>query len=555
MHLLFLYSVLFFVNAFPLLGDTFQNTNGDILPVQNQAESESCMLVNSGSKYGLREGESIRALARQLRVDLIWRPGALPLYQVQRASTKFGPWEVLHNPTAEFHMYSDYVGEADCRYFYRVRNIRLSREGNIIDSTNWSDVVSANTLPFERNDFLGEVQEACVRFYFEEAHPVSGLSQEGAPGWGNTSAIGSSGMGMANIIVGVHRGFVSYEQGVALALKMLRFLDQKATRQAGAFAHWMDGETGEPRKFGVNGTAADIVETSFVIQGAILLREYFDGSSPDEREIGLIATRLAAQVQWSQFMSYRSTGPVMIWHWSAENGLSDLTIRGFHEAMMPYILGIGSDTYSIPADSFYTGWYHPDYGLGNVRENFGIKHTLGRGIGWPLFFSHYSHIGFDPRMISYKGRTYFEHFVAATMVHRAYAVSKADDFKGYEKVWGLTASMSPFGYKAHQPGRADTGTIASTASLSSMPYLPEEVLDCMETMYLNYGEELWGCFGFYNAFNPSEDWVANKYIGIELGPIAPMIENYRTGLLWKLFMRAPEVKRALSRINALAMKQ
>jgi len=203
---------------------------------------------------------------------------------------------------------------------------------------------------------------------------------------------------------------------------MLRFLDQKTERQAGAFAHWMDGGTGAARKFGSNGTAADLVETSFLIQGAILLREYFKGDSSEEREIGLIATRLAAEVQWSKFMLSQSTGPVMMWHWSAENSHSELPIRGFHEAMMPYIFGIGSDTYPISAESFYTGWYHPSHGLGRRREHFGIEHTLGKGIGWPLFFAHYSHIGFDPRAISYEGQTYFEHFEAATKVHEALLV-------------------------------------------------------------------------------------------------------------------------------------
>jgi hypothetical protein len=521
-----------------------------VFSAKNQADFDNWKASAQDLRYGLRDGESIRALPRQLRVDLIWSPGKLPHYEVARAAQANGPWEVLPNPTPEFHLYSDYIGEAGQQYFYRVRNVRLSKAGQVVDSGDWSDVVSAVSLPFERNGFVSEVQEAAVRFYFEEAHPVSGLSQEGAPGWGDTSAVGSTGMGMANIIVGVHRGFVTREQGVALALKMLRFLDQKTETQAGAFAHWMDGTTGAARKFGSNGTAADLVETSFLIQGAILLREYFNGSSAEEREIGAIATRLAAEVQWPQFMVDQPTGPVMMWHWDSVVGPGELPIRGFHEGMMPYILGIGSQTYPIPAKSFYTGWYHPQHQLGTTRTDFGIEHGLGRGIGWPLFFAHYSHIGFDPRVIRYKGKTYFEHFVDATKVHEAYARSRASEFKGYDTVWGLAASTSPDGYKAHRPGKDDSGTIATTAALSSMPYLPDAVLNCMESMYLDYGSRIWGCYGFYNAFNPTRDWVGEKYIGIELGPIAPMIENHRSGLLWRLFMQAPEVQRALERLRA-----
>jgi hypothetical protein len=500
--------------------------------------------------YKLRAGESIRALPRQLRVDLIWEPGDLPDYEVARAKQAGGPWETLPNPTPGFHLYSDYLGAAGLRYFYRVRNVRLDRSGKIIDSNDWSEVVHAETRAFDLNEFVTEVQEAAVRFYFEAGHPVSGLSPEGAPGWGDTSAVGSSGMGMANLIVGVHRGFVTREQGIEQALKMLRFLDRNTEKQAGAFAHWMDGATGAPRPFGRNGKAADLVETSFLIQGAILLREYFNGSSKEEREIGEIVTRLADGIEWPKFVATPETAPVIMWHWDAETGQSDLPIRGFHEAMMPYILAIGSATHPIPARSFYTGFYHPTNGLGQRRRHFKIEHSLGYGVGWPLFFAHYSHIGFDPREIRYDGQTYFEHFEAATKIHKAYAHSRAKEFKGYDKVWGLTASLSPFGYKAHRPGPADNGTIATTAALSSMPYLPDEVLECMKAMYLDYGDRIWGCFGFYNAFNPTEDWIGEKYIGIELGPIAPMIENHRSGLFWKLFMQAPEVKRAQARLDA-----
>jgi hypothetical protein len=500
--------------------------------------------------YRLAEGETIRALPRQLRIDLIWERSEFKDYEVQRSRTAEGEWETLRNPTSIFHLYSDYIGQPGERFFYRVRGVKLHRNGSIAAHSDWSQVVEGTTLPFEVNSFVEEVQEAGVRFFFERAHPDSGLSPEGDPGWGDICAVGSTGMGMTNIVVGVHRGFVSRAEGRDLALKMLRFLDTKAERHGGAFGHWMDGASGRIRNFGKNYNAVDLVETSFLIQGIILLREYFDADSPEECELRVIATRLSDAVQWDKFMVTQKRGPIMMWHWHPLDGFGDLTIHGFHEAMMPYILGIGSDTHPITPESFYTGWIHPVYGLGRPRTDFGIEHTLGRGIGWPLFFAHYSHIGFDPRQLVYLGKTYFEHFVDATRVHGAYAKSRADEFKGYDTLWGLAASVTPEGYQSNRPGRSDGGTIATTAALSSMPYLPEAVLKCMESMYLDYGKELWGAFGFYNAINPSRDWVAQKYIGIELGPIAPMIENHRSGLLWKLFMQAPEVKRAQQRIAA-----
>lgn len=501
--------------------------------------------------YRLREGESIRALPRQLRVDLIWVPSGLPHYEVQRSESIDGPWITLENRTPEFHVFSDYIGEPDVEYFYRVRNVRLNRQGHVAEVAPWSEVVHARTCAFDLDRLLGEVQEAGVRFFFEQAHPVSGLAPEGAPGWGGVRATGASGMGMANIIVGVHRGFVSRTEGAALAVKMLRFLHDETETHKGAFGHWMDGASGVIRPFGEPGRSVDLVETAFVIQGAILLREYFAADNPTEREIRKIASSLSASVEWNEFIVQRGNRKVMMWHWHPQDGFSDLGIYGFHEAMMPYILGIGSTTSPIPVDSFSTGWMHPVHGLGSERTHFNIQHTLGDGVGWPLFFAHYSHIGFDPKAITYRGLTYQKHFEAATRVHEAYALSRAHEFKGYGQVWGLAASLSPDGYGAWHPGKHDNGTIATTASLSSLPYYPEGVLKCLKHMYLDYGQDIWGPYGFYNAFNPTRDWVATCYIGIELGPIAPMIENYRSGLLWRLFMQAPEVRRVIERLKSV----
>jgi hypothetical protein len=491
--------------------------------------------------------QSVVALERQLRIDLTWERGDYTDYVVQRSESPNGPWTIMENPTPIFRVFSDYIGEPNKRYYYRVRGL-VKKRNKIQTRSRWSKVVEGTTRPFDRESLVEEVQEAGVRFFFDEAHPVSGLSPEGQPGWGDSCAVGSTGMGMANIIVGVHRGFVSRQEGAALALRMLRFLDEKAEKPRGAFGHWMDGTTGVIREFGKNTTAIDTVETSFLMQGVILLREFFTGPAPEETQIRQIANRLVAAVEWDQFMVEKEGRLLMMWHWHPQNGFGDLTVHGFTEAMMPYILGIGSATHPIDPRAFYEGWMHPEKGLGQPRKHFGIEHTLNRGIGWPLFFAHYSHIGFDPRALSYEGKTYFEHFVAAVRIHKRYAESRSKDFRGYGELWGLAASTSPNGYRANRPGRADDGTIATTAALSSMPYLPDAVKECMEVMYLKYGEQLWGAYGFYNAINPNEDWVGRKYIGIELGPIAPMIENYRSGLLWKLFMQAPEVKRAQQRI-------
>lgn len=520
-----------------------------LFALENQNYFDSWISQNKAKSYRLSPGESIRALSRQLRIDLIWRKGEFDVFEIQRASKINGPWVTIPNPTPQFHLYSDYVGEPNVVYFYRVRGLNKKSKSRKSVAGKWLPVVEGRTLPYDKNLFVTELQESCARFFIEEAHALSGLSPEGVPGWSGQSAVGSTGMGMANIIVAVHRGFISRSEGLSLSLRILRFLDTKAEKFGGAFGHWMDGETGRILDFGNEKNAADTVETSFLIQGAILLREYFDAETAEEKALREIVTQLVEGVKWDKFLVKRKNGLTIMWHWHPDRGFGNLPVIGFHEAMMPYILGIGSDTYPIPAISFNEGWMNGNQGMGKLQKHYGIEHSLGSGISWPLFFAHYSHIGLDPKVFEYNGKTYFEHFVDATRIHQKYAKAREDDFKGYDKLWGLAASLSPDGYRANRPGKGDNGTIATTAALSSMPYFPEAVLKCMEVMYLDYGEELWGPYGFYNAINPSRDWVTEKYIGIELGPIAPMIENYRSGLLWELFMDAPEVKRALARIR------
>ena len=251
---------------------------------RDQAYFESWRPEDDYRAYGLRQGEPIRALPRQLRVDLIWERGEFNHFEIQRAPSSQGPWEQLENPTSVFHVFSDWIGSPNQTFHYRVKG-SIRRGERMLKEGDWTEPVSATTLPYDREKLVEEVQEAGIRFFLEEAHPVSGLAPEGQPGWGNVCAVGSTGMGMANIIVAVHRGFVSQEEGSELAARMLRFLATKAPRPRGALGHWMDGATGEIKNFGKQKDAVDLVETAFLIQGAILLREYFNGTSQDEQDI------------------------------------------------------------------------------------------------------------------------------------------------------------------------------------------------------------------------------------------------------------------------------
>ena len=242
----------------------------------------------------------------------------------------------------------------------------------------------------------------------------------------------------------------------------------------------------------------------------------------------------------------------MIWHWSPDHGFSDLPIVGFNEAEICYILGVASPTFPIDPELYWDGWVAKNEAYYSPRTMDGvdgpIELLLNHGYGIPMFVMHYSYMGLDPRQVPLKDGNIFDEFTQLTKANRDYAKLNADKFKGYDQYWGLTASLDPDGYRAHHPIHDDNGTISPTGALSSIAYLPEDVIDLMCELYLNEGETLWGPFGFYDAFNPTRDWIADGYIGIDVGPIGPMIENHRSGKLWETFMKAPEVNQALKSI-------
>jgi len=523
------------------------------------------------------ELHNLRAVSGDSRVDLIWdQPSAYNVagdealfFEIVRRGPGAKEFKRINKLLWTTNVYGDFIGEISGDYTYRVRGIFVSEDGETKSYSAWSPEVVGSPHKSTTEGLLTEIQEASFRYFYDYRHPISGLAREKTPyrraekideltvldikdarGWHNLCTTGASGMGMFNLVVGVERGFISREEGVAWALQMLRFLDTKAERFHGAFSHWLMGSTGKTRPFaGKEDNAADIVETAFLASGFIVLREYFSGSNPEEREIRKLSDSLWRGIEWDWFVAAKDNhGGAMLWHWSPDYGWDkNHPIRGFNEAQIVYILGLASPTYPIKAASYHEGWVYERYG--SKRTEFGIPMSLGHGFGGPLFFTHYSYLGFDPRVISYKNETYFEHFRKVCKVQVKYAQSKADIFKGYDELWGLTASADPGGYMAHAPGSHDNGTITPTAAISSMPYVQSESLDCLKIMYTKYGKNIWRDFGFTDAFNLSEDWVSETLIGIDVGTIAPMIENHRTGLCWKVFMRAPELKTAIAIMN------
>lgn len=503
--------------------------------------AETTTIEATGSITGLR------ALGRMHRIDLIWDgqdTGAE--YEIRRGETLQGPFENIEHVLPRLTIASDVIGREGVERFYQVRRISAEEK-------SWSAPLGATTLPYERSGFLTEVQEAGFRYFYHFSNPVSHLPLEGIKrenSWTpNMSSAASTGMYFFNMAVGIERGFIAREEAAAHVLVLLTFLRDDVEKFHGAFPHWIDGYTGKALPFSEGDTGADLVETAIIAQGLIFAREYFSKEAPVETSIREVADGLWRGIEWDKFIRDSGGANVMMWHWTPEGGFGDLEIVGFNEAEIAYLLAVGSPTHPVDASCYRDGWMGRNEHYFNPREvrgvNGPIKLQLTKDYGIPMFVMHYSYLGLDPRLVPLPEGNLFEEFQALTLANHDYCQLNPKGFKDYGRFWGLTASLNPDGYLAHEPGENDNGTISPTGAVSSIAYQPEKVLRMMEEMYLKEGGRLWGPFGFYDAFNPTRDWVAAGYIGIDVGPIAPMIENHRTEKLWEVFMRAPEIRAAL----------
>jgi hypothetical protein len=212
------------------------------------------------------------------------------------------------------------------------------------------------------------------------------------------------------------------------------------------------------------------------------------------------------------------------------------------------VLAASSPRYPIEPAVYHRG-FATGPGFRTRKSWFGIDLPLGMAYGGPLFFAHYSFCGLDPRGLTDRYADYWEQNVRHVRVNRAHCVANPGKYEGYgESCWGLTASDGPTGYAAHAPDK-DNGTISPTAALASLPYAPVEVMAVLRHFLTRHGKRLWREFGFVDAFCESQNWYADTFLAIDQGPIIVMIENHRTGLLWKLFMAVPEVQAGLRRLG------
>lgn len=393
---------------------------------------------------------------------------------------------------------------------------------------------------------LDLVEKQTFSYFWDLGHPVSGLSRERNSS-GETVTTGGSGFGVMAILVGIQRNFISRQEGLIRINTMVDFLNNKAQKYHGAFPHWLNGSTGATIPFSQKDDGADLVETSYLMQGLLTARQFFDGNSTQELALRTTINTIWNKVEWSWFQ--RNNQKTLYWHWSSTyNWDMNMQISGYNEALITYVLAASSPTFSISKDVYDNGWAK-NGAIKNGNTYLGVKLPLGFAYGGPLFFAHYSFLGLDPNGLSDNYANYLDQNVAHSKINFLYCKNNTKKHNSYsEKCWGLTASDEYNGYSAHEPSN-DNGTISPTAALSSLPYTPVESMQALRFFYYTMGDKLWKKYGFVDAFNLNKPWYADSFLAIDQGPEIIMIENYRSKMLWKLFMSCPEVKSGLKNLG------
>jgi hypothetical protein len=408
---------------------------------------------------------------------------------------------------------------------------------------------SSSNTDISDSALLDQVQKQTFAYFWDFAHPVSGMARERSNasfGYGSeTVTTGGTGFGVMAVVVATDRKWIGRDTAVKFLVKMLRFLS-RAESYHGVFPHWMNGETGKTIPFSRKDDGGDLVETSYLFEGLLCARAYFDRPGREAELRGLINS-LWKDVEWNWHT--RGGLDLLYWHWSPNNGWAmNFELRGWNECLITYVLAASSPSYAIDPKVYHHCWAESNHFF-NGKEYYGYRLPLGFEYGGPLFFAHYSFMGIDPRGLKDEYADYWEQNHNQTLINYTYCVKNPKKFKGYgEDCWGLTASDTYNGYNAHSPDN-DLGTISPTASLSSFPYTPDYSMKALKHFYFDLGDKIWGPYGFRDAFNETRSWWAQSYLAIDEGPIVDMIENYRSGLLWKLFMGCPEVKNGLKRLG------
>lgn len=430
------------------------------------------------------------------------------------------------------------------------RDLKSAAGGTLVTAATINfntGIDSADKAPRISDDALLDlVQKQTFKYFWDFGHPVSGLARERNTS-GDVVTSGGSGFGIMAMLVAVHRNFITRAEGTARLQKIVGFLKNNAQTFKGAFPHWLNGSTGAVVPFSQKDNGADLVETAFLMQGLLTARQYFNGSAAAETALRADINALWNAVEWDWF---RKGGEnVLYWHWSPDYEWEmNHPIRGWNEALITYVLAAASPNHAIPKQVYDEGWAQ-NGAMKNGATYYGVQLPLGPPNGGPLFFEHYSFLGINPNGLKDAYADYEAQTRAHAQINYNYCVANPQQFYGYSaQNWGLTASDDINGYLAHEPNN-DNGVISPTAALASFSYTPQQSLQALKFFYYTLGDKLWKDYGFVDAFSLHHLWFADSFLAIDQGPVIVMIENYRSGLLWNLFMSCPEVKTGMRNLG------
>jgi len=389
--------------------------------------------------------------------------------------------------------------------------------------------------PFFQVDeaFLEELENAHFLFFWEQANPDTGIVRDRCnaitPDKSDLGSIASLGFGLTALCIGDKRGYVPHNEARGRALNALRFLWKKLPNHRGFFYHWANVNTGER----LWDSEVSSIDTAILLCGVLTCGAYFEHS-----EISELASMIFNRVDWS----WLSEDTTLLPHgWRPETGFLQYRWDDYSEMMMMYLLGLGSTSYVLPPET-WDAWKR------QLFEYDGVRYISSFA---PLFVHQYSQAWFDFRNKHDKYADYFQNSVTATQVHRQFCIDLSSQFPDYsENLWGITASDSPRGYVVWggppATGPID-GSVVPCASGGSLPFLPQECLQVLQTIKNKYGKRAWSRYGFVDAFNPLTDWYDTDVIGIDVGITMLMAENARTGFVWETFMKRPEAQRGMKR--------
>ncbi len=488
---------------------------------------------------------AVQATGYERHVDIRWKAAADPgvsQYVIYRALPG-GDFRPIGVQRPGVNRYSDYLGDEHITARYRVS----ARSSSLRESKPSGEIV-ASTHPMTDDGLLTMVQEASFRYYWEANEPNSGMARESVPGDDDVIALGASGFGIMAMVVGAERGFAPREQVVNRMLQIAAFL-KHAERIHGAWPHFLSGRTGHVLPvFGIYEDGADLVETSFLMQGLLTAREYFSGPGKKETRLRKEITELWEGVEWDWFR-VPQTQDALYWHWSRNWGFHIANrLEGWNEVMITYMLAIASPTHPVPPSLYDTGYTatHGEHKYADKKTYYGILLDMNYSPGspGPLFFTHYSYMGYDPRGWRDRFANYFVNNRNEALISQAYSTENPRHWKGYgADSWGLTAVDGPDGYHEYKPLTEDDGTLAPTGAISSYPYTPGPSMAALKHFYRDLGAQVWDVYGFRDSFNQQTDWQSGIYMGLNQAPQAVMVENGRTGLIWRNFMKNGEIAR------------